>query len=278
MFPRLFPRRLRAWHFSVLALAIVGVLTLYPTVFMLLTSFKDNNQFYQDFWWLSWPPRLGNYHLAWDAIAPFLFNSVIVTLAATLGTVAVSCLAAYAFARYAFPGRELLYYLVIFLLMVPAILTLVPSFLLVKSLGLIDTRWALILPYIATGQVLSIYILRQFFAGLPEQLFEAARIDGASEFTIFAQIGLPLVRPTLVTIAILQILMVWNDYLWPFLVIHNPSLQTLVVGLVSFQGRFYTNWGPLMAGYVIASLPLIVLFSMGMRAFIRGLTQGGLKA
>lgn len=274
----MFPRRLRAWHFSVLALAIVGVLTLYPTVFMLLTSFKDNNQFYQDFWWLSWPPHLGNYHLAWDAIAPFLFNSVIVTLASTLGTVAVSCLAAYAFARYAFPGRELLYYLVIFLLMVPAILTLVPSFLLVKSLGLIDTRWALILPYIATGQVLSIYILRQFFAGLPEQLFEAARIDGASEFAIFAQIGLPLVRPTLVTIAILQILMVWNDYLWPFLVIHNPSLQTLVVGLVSFQGRFYTNWGPLMAGYVIASLPLIVLFSMGMRAFIRGLTQGGLKA
>jgi multiple sugar transport system permease protein/raffinose/stachyose/melibiose transport system permease protein len=270
-------RRLRGWHFSVLALAVVGFLTLYPTVFLLLTSFKDNNQFYQNFWGLPFPAHLDNYQLAWSAISPFLFNSVIYALAATLGTLAVSCLAAYAFARYAFPGRELLYYLVIILLMVPAILTLVPSFLLVKSLGLMDTRWALILPYIAIGQVLSIYILRQFFAGLPEQVFEAARIDGASEFTIFGRIGLPLVRPTLVTIAILQVLMVWNDYLWPFVVIQSPSLQTLVVGLVSFQGRFYTNWGPLMAGYVLASLPLVVLFSMGMRAFIRGITQRSVR-
>jgi multiple sugar transport system permease protein/raffinose/stachyose/melibiose transport system permease protein len=269
--------RFRAWHVSVLALAIVGLLTLYPMIFLLLTSVKDNNQFFQNFWGLSFPLHIGNYGEAWDAIAPFLFNSVVYAFASTLGTLAVSCLAAWAFARYSFPGRELFYYFVIIMLMVPAILTLVPSFLLIKTLGLLDTRWALILPYIATGQVLSIYIMRQFFAGLPEELFEAARIDGAGELVIFRKIGLPLVRPTLVAIAILQILMVWNDYLWPFLVIQSPSLQTLVVGLVSFQGRFYTNWGPLMAGYVIASLPLLILFSMGMRVFMQGITQRGLR-
>jgi ABC-type glycerol-3-phosphate transport system permease component len=164
----------------------------------------------------AWPPDFGNYARAWSAVSGYLLNSVLVTTLSTLGVVTVSCLSAYAFARFQFPGRQLFYYLVIFLLMVPAVLTLVPPFLLVKDLGFLNTRWALVLPYIATGQVLGIFILRQFFAGLPEELFEAARIDGASEFRVFWRIGVPLVRPTLVTVAILEVLVVWNDYLWPF--------------------------------------------------------------
>jgi multiple sugar transport system permease protein/raffinose/stachyose/melibiose transport system permease protein len=167
---------------------------------------------------------------------------------------------------------------VIFLLMVPAVLSLVPTFLLIKNVGLMDTLWALILPYIAAGQVLAIFIMRSFFASLPEELFEAARIDGAGEIWVFFNIAVPLVRPVLVTIAILQVLSSWNDYLWPFLVIKSDSLKTLVVGLVSFQGRFGTDYGPLMAGYAIASVPLLILFLVSMRSFIEGLSQGALKA
>jgi ABC-type glycerol-3-phosphate transport system permease component len=126
--------------------------------------------------------------------------------------------------------------------------------------------------------VLAIFIMRSFFASLPEELFEAARIDGASELWVFLNIAVPLVRPVLVTIAILQVLSSWNDYLWPFLVLQSDSLKTLVVGLVSFQGRFSTDYGPLMAGYAIASVPLLILFFIAMRSFIEGLSQGALKA
>ena len=263
---------------SIAILVAFAALTLYPLAFMVITSLKDLAQYNEQFWLPVWPLHLENYTAAWAAIAPYMLNSVIVTGASATGVVVLSCFAAYAFARFAFPGRELCYYLVIFLLMIPAVLTLVPSFLLVKSLGLMNTRWALILPYIAGGQVLAIFIMRSFFAGLPEELFEAARIDGAGEIGAFWRIAIPLTRPILVTIAIIQVLSTWNDYVWPFLVVQDDSLKTLVVGLVLFQTRFYTNWGPLMAGYTLASIPLLLLFFVGMRYFIEGLTSGALRA
>lgn len=262
---------------GVVILVAVAALTLYPLAFMVSTGFKTMDQFNVQFWLPTWPLHAENYTSAWSAIAPYMLNSVLVTAASVAGVVALSAFAAYAFARFAFPGREVFYYLVIFILMVPAVLTLIPSFLLVKSLDLMNTRWALILPYIAGGQVLAIFILRAFFAGLPEELFEAARIDGAGEMRAFWRIAIPLTRPILVTIGIMQVLSTWNDYLWPFLVLQDDSLKTLVVGLVGFQGRFYTNWGPLMAGYTLASLPLLLLFFVGMRYFIEGLTAGALK-
>jgi ABC-type glycerol-3-phosphate transport system permease component len=263
---------------TVIVLAVLVLLTFYPFVFMIMTSFKSLKQYYANVWLPAWPVHLENYAQAWQAVAPYMLNSIVVTVASTIGVVVVSCLAAFAFARMSFPGREILYYLVIFLLMVPAVLTLVPTFLLIKNVGLMDTLWALILPYIAAGQVLAIFIMRSFFASLPEELFEAARVDGASEFWVFLNIAVPLVRPVLVTIAILQVLSSWNDYLWPFLVLKSDTLKTLVVGLVGFEGRFTTNYGPLMAGYAIASIPLLILFFVAMRSFIEGLSQGALKA
>jgi ABC-type glycerol-3-phosphate transport system permease component len=262
----------------VIVLVILVLLTFYPFVFMVITSLKTLKQYRANFWLPAWPVHLENYADAWQAVAPYMLNSIVVTVVSTIGVVCVSCLAAFAFARMSFPGRELLYYLVIFLLMVPAVLALVPTFLLIKNVGLMDTLWALILPYIAAGQVLAIFIMRSFFASLPEELFEAARIDGAGEIWVFFNIAVPLVRPVLVTIAILQVLSSWNDFLWPFLVIKSDSLKTLVVGLVGFEGRFSTDYGPLMAGYAIASIPLLILFLVAMRSFIEGLSQGALKA
>lgn len=262
---------------TVVLVALV-VLTYYPLFFMLQTSFKSNSQFYGDFWAPTWPLHYSNYSAAWTSIAPYMLNSVIVTGLSTVGVVAASCLAAYAFSRMEFPGRQALYYASIALLMVPSALTIVPLFVLVKDLSLIDTRWALILPYIALGQVLGIFVMRSFFDGLSPEYFEAARVDGASELRAFWHIAIPLVRPVMVVVGILQILSAWNDYVWPYLVITNNSLKTLVVGLLNFQGAHSTTWGPLMAGYTIASLPLLIVFFFTMKYFIAGLSQGGLKA
>jgi multiple sugar transport system permease protein/raffinose/stachyose/melibiose transport system permease protein len=256
---------------------VLIVLTFFPFLLMVITSFKDNAQFYQSFFGIPQPLHPENYASAWAEISPYMLNSVIVTALSTAGVVVVSALAAYAFARFAFPGKEVLYYLIIALMMVPGVLTLIPSFVLVKDLGLLDTRWALILPYIAGGDVFAIFVLRAFFASLPEELFEAARIDGASELGAFWRIGLPLTMPALGTIAILQVLASWNDYIWPLIVLYDDAIKTLTLGLVAFQGRHTTDWGPLMAGYTIAIIPLVVLFALTTRTFIQGLTSGGLK-
>jgi ABC-type glycerol-3-phosphate transport system permease component len=269
-------RRARMSSLHVLLWLLIA-LTFYPFLLMVITSFKDNPEFYQSFFWFSLPLHPANYAQAWTEISPYMLNSVIVTVLSTAGVVLVSALAAYAFARFAFPGKELLYYLIIALMMVPGVLTLIPSFVLVKNLGLPDTRWALILPYIAGGDVFAIFVLRAFFASLPEELFEAARIDGAGELGVFWRIGLPLTVPALGTIAILQVLACWNDYIWPLIVLFDEPLKTLTLGLVEFQGRHTTDWGPLMAGYTIASIPLVILFALTTRTFIKGLTSGGLK-
>jgi multiple sugar transport system permease protein len=263
---------------AVLAMLLVLVtLTFYPFVLMIFTSLKDNAQFYTAFWAPPHPAHWDNFPTAFAVIWPYLINTAVVAVASVAGILFFSGLAAYAFARFSFPGRTLLYGMIISLMMIPFILTLVPSFILVRNLGLLNTRWALILPYIAGGEVLTVFILRTFFASLPEELFEAARIDGASDLQIFLRIGLPLTRAAFGTVAILQLVGVWNDYIWPSVVIADDSLRTLVVGLVYFQQRSGTDWGPLMAGYTIAALPLLVVFAFTTRYFIEGLTVGALK-
>ena len=168
---------------------------------------------------------------------------------------------------------------VLVLLMIPGILTLIPLFLQVKNYGLLNTYWALILPYIAGGQAFSIFVLRSFFASQPEELFEAARIDGASEFQIFTLIAVPLATPILGTVAILHTIWIWNDYLWPAVTLSDPNLWTIAVKLVGFTGQwmFMEQWGPLFAGYVISALPLVILFAFTMRLFIEGLATGAIK-
>lgn len=257
-------------------LALV-VMTLYPVFLMVMTSLKNNTEFYQNFLWIVLPLHFSNYAAAWQEVSPYIVNSIIVTGVTVVAVVAFGALAAYAFARMRFVGKEVLYYMVIALLMVPFVLTLVPQFILVKNLGLLDTRWALILPYISGGVVFAIFVLRSFFSTLPQELFDAAYIDGASELQVFWRLGLPLIRPAVGTVAILQILGTWNDYIWPSVVLLSDQLFTVPIGLVAFQGRHSTDWGPLMAGYTLASIPIVILFAITTRTFIEGLTQGGLK-
>jgi ABC-type glycerol-3-phosphate transport system permease component len=144
--------------------------------------------------------------------------------------------------------------------------------------GLLNSHLALVLPYLAGGQVFAIFILRSFLAALPEELFEAARLDGASELQLYARIAMPLCRPIIGTIAVMTTLSSWNDYVWPLIVLSDDTRKTLSIGLAFFRGAYATTYGPLFAGYVIASLPLLVLFLLTMRAFIAGLTSGAIKA
>lgn len=260
-------------------LIILGILTFYPFVFTIITSFKSSSQFTHNFWGLMLPLNPVNYKDAWIRVSPYIFNSLVVTLVTVTGVLFISSISGFVFARYRFPGREFLFLIILALLMIPGILTLVPAFILVKNLGLLGTRWALIVPYIAGGQVFAIFILRSFMASLPNELFEAAKVDGAKTLQMYYHIALPMSMPILVTIAIMNILSTWNDYVWPLVTLPKSKLWTITIGIVSFGSQYLglENYGPMFAGYVIASLPLIILFFFTMRYFIQGLSSGALK-
>jgi multiple sugar transport system permease protein/raffinose/stachyose/melibiose transport system permease protein len=261
-----------------LLLLLVCVLTFYPFAELIVMSLKSIDQFEIDPFGLSLPFHLvDNYSAAWDAISPYIFNSIIYSGVSAIGVLAFSSFPAYVFARFRFPLKEVLYYLIISLLMIPPVLTLVPQYVLISDLHLLNSRLALILPYIAGGQVFGIFLLRSFYANQPQELFEAAHIDGAGELQTFWRIALPLARPILGTLAVLNVVGTWNDIVWPTIVFSDQSLQNLSVGLTVFESEYNTNWGPLFAGYVIAALPLLLLFAVVSRWFIEGLSSGALK-
>jgi ABC-type glycerol-3-phosphate transport system permease component/ferredoxin len=258
-------RRLDLGKHGILWVAVL--LTYIPFWILLVTSLKSVEQFYHSLVLPQFPLQWGNYVTAWGVVSRYILNSTIVTLSVVLGVLVVSSMSAFAFARYSFPGRTVLFYSIISLLMVPGILTLVPAFVWIRDLGLLNTRWALILPGIAGEQVFAIFVLRAFMAGLPEELFEAARVDGAGMLRSYWHIALPLSKPILSVVVITATLATWNDYIWPLIVISDQALLTIPIGLAYFQGLYQTEFGPMMAGYVIGSIPLLVLFFWAYEVF-----------
>ena len=261
------------------ALAVLAFLSLGPFLFMLLTSFKSNEQYYHGTF-LAFPLQWGNYAEAWAQVSGYFINSITVTLVSVVISIAFAALAAYAFARYRFSGSGVLYAAILAVLLVPGTLTLVPGFVILRNLGLMGTHRALYAVYIADSVVLGVVILRAFFAGVPEELMEAAALDGAGELQTIQRVVAPLARPALLTVALMTTLSCWNDYLWPLIVLPDTRKWTVTLGLVSFRDRFagMSAWGPLFAGFVIASVPLFILFFAFMRQFLSGLTTGAVKA
>jgi multiple sugar transport system permease protein/raffinose/stachyose/melibiose transport system permease protein len=271
------PRRKIHWGLNAILVTLL-LLTFYPVVLMILFSFKDNTQFFTERFTLSFPLYFDNFATAWrSGIYRYLLNSVGYAGVSVTLTLVSASLSAYAFSRMKFVGKEFLFYLIIGLLMIPGVLTLVPSFVLILNLKLLSTRWALWLPYAAGGQAFAIFVLRTFFSNLPEELFESARIDGAGELTCLLKITLPLSPSILGTLALLQTYGIWNDLVWPLTVNTKDNLRPIMTGLLNFVGLFRTEYGPLYAGYVIASVPLIILFAFTSRLFIQGLTSGAIK-
>mgnify|MGYP005832016993 CR=1 FL=1 len=259
-------------------LLVLLVLTFYPVILMLLFSVKNNTQFYTERFALSFPLYFENFIRAWNSnIAIYMANSVIYAVVSVILTLLPAGLSAYAFARMRFLGKELLFYMVLGLLMIPGVLTLVPAFVLMLQFNMLSTRWAFWLPYAASGQAFSIFVLRTFFANLPEELFESARVDGAGELKAFTSIAVPLSRPILGTLALLQTYGIWNDLVWPLTVNVKAELRPVMVGLLTFTSQFSTDFGPLYAGYVLASIPLIILFAFTSKLFIQGLMSGAIK-
>jgi multiple sugar transport system permease protein len=263
------------WHLVLFPLAF---LMLIPMIWMIITSFQTLNETRH------FPPILIPSSIRWQNYtevlqrAPFarwFLNTLVVTVVVVAGNLLFCSLAGYAFARIKFFGRDVVFILVLATLMIPFQVIMIPTFLIVRKLGLIDTLGALIVPNLAGA--FGIFLLRQFFRSLPIELEEAARIDGASRLGVLFKIVLPLSGPVLATVAVITFLWTWNDFLWPLITIYNPDNMTLQLGLTTFQGAHQTNTHLLMAANVMSVLPVLLLFFVAQRFFIRGIATSGLK-
>jgi multiple sugar transport system permease protein len=262
------------WHLVLLPIALVMLL---PMVWMLVTSLETVQE-------TRLTPVLVPRSLQWQNYTQVLqltqfprwfLNTVIVTVVVVIGNLLICSLAGYAFARLRFFGRDVLFVLVLATLMIPFQIVMIPTYLIVRALGMIDTLGALILPNLAGA--FGIFMLRQFFRTLPVELEEAARIDGASRLGVLFKIVLPLSGPALATLAVVTFLWTWNDFLWPLVTIYAPSHMTLQLGLLTFQGAHKSNTNLLMAANVMSMLPVLALFFAAQRYFIRGIATTGLK-
>jgi ABC-type glycerol-3-phosphate transport system permease component len=258
----------------VLVLSIVSLLGIGPYLFMFLTAFKTNEQFYQSYFSIPSTLYLGNFISSWEQIMPYFINTVYIAAVSIIGVLVLATVSAYVLARYHFKAKNIIYISVVILLAVPYITSLVPLFILINDLGLINTRMGLIIPYIATGQVMAIFLMKTFFENLPQELFDSATLDGANGVRLFWSIGMPLSKPIILTVMMLTLINVWNDYIWPSVTVSENSMRTITVGLAFFQGQYMTDWGLLFAGYTIASIPLVLVFIVSMRYFVSGLTGG----
>lgn len=261
-----------------LTLGVLGFLTFVPLLMLLELSFKSQQQMADAMWLPAWPLYFKNYLKAWLVIQPYMLNSVNFALGTVVVSIVCSALSAYVLARYDFPGREFFYLAILALLMIPGVLTLITAFVVTVNLKLNNTYLGIWLPLAAGAQAFQIIVLRTFFASLPGELFEAARLDGAGEMTMLLRIALPLAKPILSTLIVLQIMGVWNEFIWPIMVLSQPEQYPAILGILRL-GQLVTQRDPgaMYAGYVISGIPLLLLFAFTSRSFIRGLTSGAIK-
>lgn len=252
-------------------------LMIYPLAMAVWNAFKSDLGFNYSRWYPTLPLRINNVVSAFKSVWRYILNTIFVASVGVSGSLIVASLAAYAFARMQFLGKKFLYMAVLALMMVPGVLTLVPSFTLYRSIVGLDNYLVLILPQIV-GPVMGVFLLTTFFGGLPKDFFEAAKIDGAGEAACYAKIAAPLSMPIMGTLAIMQIVGIWNDYLWPMITIQDYNKFTISAGLlISFTKQYSTNYPVTFAGYLVASTPLILLFIFANKYYIQGLISSSIK-
>lgn len=263
-------------------LVFIALLIILPMLWMLSTSFKPKSQWFlaQLYWipkkftWNNYTQLLNNPE-GDTPVTRWFINSLGVSLTSTVLILGLDSLAAYAYTRLEFPGRKFLYGLMLATLFLPGLMLLIPNFLTIYNLGLLNSYAGVILPYLAG--VFGVFFMSQFFESLPKELEEAARIDGASKFQTFYRIALPLSKAALATLGVITFLTVWNDFLWPLLVLQDPTLFTLPPGLSSLQNSYVTQYGQTMAGAVIAAIPVLVIYIALQRFIVRSVASTGLK-
>ncbi len=263
-------------HFLLILLLLVMV---YPLFMAVWCSFKSTAVFNASKWYPTLPLNFENVWFALKELWVYILNTVLVGGVGTLGVLVVSSLAAYAFARMKFFLKNFLYGMVIALMMIPAIMTLVPSFMLYKQLVGTDTYLILIIPIITGGSVFGVFLLRGFFEGVSESIFEAAKMDGAGDLRCYLSICIPLSVPILLTLAIMQLTGTWNDYIWPMIAIPSDANKLTIAAAIKkeFLSANSGSYPTLFAGYLIASVPLILLYVFSNRFYVEGLTSAAVK-
>jgi ABC-type glycerol-3-phosphate transport system permease component len=270
---------------QVAILVVLLVLSAVPIVMMITMSLRPTVQIYTNFFGLPWPLYFNNYTGALVRLIPPLFRTLLVYSVSIVIMLSLASAAAYAFARIRFPGRAKLFYLIILVMMIPGTILLTPHFILANQLGLRDNLLGLIVFYVAGGQPFAIFLLSSYFQSQPAEMFESARIDGASELRALRSIAIPLAWPIIITLAVLNFTAIYNDLIWPMLMLVSPSNQTLIQALQQYNPgggpdviSALPDVGGQAAGYAFASIPQLVVFVLGMRYFIQGLTSGAVKA
>lgn len=264
-----------------LFLCIISFIYITPFFWILSTSLKSETEI------MRVPPtfvpqewHFENYRLAWQRgsgnLGLFTKNTIIVVGIIMIGQIFFCSLAGYAFARIKFPARDFLFFLYLATLMIPESVTLIPRFAIIIKMGWIDTYTALIMPYFL-GSALGTFLMRQFFFTIPIEIEEAARIDGANSFCIFWKVMLPLIKPALATLVAITLVVNWNNFLWPLVVINRESMKVLSVGMTTFRLQQTVQWNLLNAGVIISLVPILIIFFFAQKFFIRGITFTGLK-
>jgi len=267
--------RILGYAAIVLSVIVIGL----PIYWMLIASFKTSREIYTvPPTWIPLNPTLDNYPAAWQAapFARYYLNSIIVTLVTTLSKMTLAVLTAYALVFLRFPGKNIVFMIVLAALMVPAQITIVPNFLTMGDLGLVNTYWGLILPGAATA--FGTFLMRQYFMTLPREVFEAAEIDGASHMLRLWAIAIPLAMPALVTTGLFAVVNEWNEFLWPLIITSTEDMRTLPIGVARLLDQEgLARWGVVMAGTMFVVLPVVLLFVWAQRYIVEGIAAGAVK-
>lgn len=261
-----------------LILFIGALFIIVPFFWMVSTSLKSSQEIISlPIKWIPEKPLFENYKIALS-YAPFdkyFINSIVVTISITIGELITTIMASYAFAKIKFKGRDIIFALLVGTMMVPSEILIIPNFITITKLGWVDTYQALIIPWCAS--VFSIFLLRQYLLGVPDELYYAAKVDGCSEFKYLWTVVVPCVKPAIITIALLKIINSWNSFMWPLIVTNSEEMRTLPVALSRFSSEAGTHYNYLMAASTMIILPLIIIYIIMQKHLIQGISKSGIK-
>ncbi|MGV9763658.1 carbohydrate ABC transporter permease [Micromonospora tulbaghiae] len=267
----------RGWLVTRTALLLVGAaITLFPFYAMVVLSFKPTGPVTFPESLLPWPFSTEAYDQVVGAksVLRWMWNTIVYSVVSVVGVLLFASMAGYAFAKKRFPGKEAMFWSFLAMLMVPYHVTMIPTFIIISELGGVDTYWGMIVPTLANAQ--AVFLMRQFIASLPDSLFEAARLDGCSEWRVYVSIVLPLIKPILATLGVFVFLWHWNDFLWPLIVGQSLDMRTLTTGIASLQQE-NVALNMLLAGSVVAFVPIFAAYLIGQRYFQEGVSTTGIK-
>jgi len=264
--------------FLFVCLAILAISIIFPMLWILISGFKTNREFFLHPWSLPHSWQWENFVAAWhNGVAQYFLNSVQVTFVSIVLVLAFSAFASYALSRFDFKGKKIIFLVILSGLMLAPQVSVISLFKMLQTIHLFNTYWALVIPYVAFQIPFAVFLMRAYFLSLPREIEDAAYIDGCNSWTAFWRVILPMSKPIVLTTGLLTGMFFWNEFLFALVFIESPNLRTIPVGLMNLQNQLGTNYGILTAGLFLATIPMIVIFILFQKHFMRALSEGGLK-